>query len=183
MKKNKQILMVDVDNVMADFTVAVRDYLYNIGYELSPIDSIVHNLTSHVVITDTKKFEKNISFLNTIEFWSNLPLKPDVQKIFLMLCDKYDVYIATAPYEKAMGSFVKGRYQWFIKHFPYFDLNKIHITEQKWELDFDVIIDDKKETLEKCSGRVIAMDYPYNRDLTTAHERVKSWKDIGVLLL
>ena len=52
----------------------------------------------------------------------------------------------------------------FLYLFPFIEEGQIITCHDKWVLDGDICIDDKPETLEKCSqkGKVIKINKPYN---------------------
>ena len=69
----------------------------------------------------------------------------------------------------------------FLYLFPFIEEHQIITCHDKWVLDGDIWIDDKPETLEKCSqkGRVIKINKPYN-EKTFCYLSVDKFSDLFI---
>lgn len=129
---NKKIVFVDLDGVLADFTVAA-------GLK-----------RGEWVDDPPAMFEKG--------FFLNLPIIPSAKLSMKILLDisELDIYIATKPTTKNMHSATE-KYQWVNRYFPEL-LRKIFLTCDKGLLRGDYLIDDSPRWSSAFKGKFLYFD-------------------------
>ena len=184
LKVNIKKILVDMDGILNDFSPYFEYYAKTMyKYELDTAGRFDWQLLNYFYpIVSKKKAKKYIDTIMHDEiFWKTLPVKEDSQSILKKVCDRYEVYIATTPWESF--SACRGlKIEWLEKYFPFIKRDNIIFSKEKWLLDGDVLIDDRPTTIDKFGRITILIDYPYNKACTPTY-RVNSWKEIGDILL
>ena len=108
--------------------------------------------------------EKFYSFLSHDQLWDSIQVPKErintLKKINEL--ETVDLYIVTSMKPEHSYKLKK-----FKKVFPFIKDKQIITCHDKWVLDGDIWIDDKPETLIKCSekGKVIKINKPYNQNI------------------
>lgn len=165
---NKCKVFCDLDEVLWDLLPHWIEYnnqlheIYSSNYDL---------LSTNYFIYDTWEFQNKFSSQHTKDnffrildssiFWQSIKTTPNRIATLNELNNNSDIdlYIVTST-DWRHGSKIDR----FVKLFPFIKNNQIILCHDKWVLDGDIWIDDKPETLEKCSkkGNVIKVSKPYN---------------------
>jgi len=183
----KPILFIDMDNVTVDYYTQFAKYVKEITgilfkYKLNELTSFTCMKWLKEYFLEEKAVQVKEKIFNDIKFWTTMEPMPDAIEIIKLLENKYNVYISTSAFVSNSNSCVLGKIEWVKKHLPFIDIAKLIYCHHKYLLKGDYIIDDLPRVVEKFTGKIIIMDYPYNR-FYKADYRVKNWKEIGELLL
>ena len=92
--------------------------------------------------------------------------------------NKYKILIVTTPFPAVEENFKRGRLVWLEQYFPFIERDQIMFESDKWNIRADIIIEDKKETVEKFDGMRIVMDTSYNQNIGVKHHIIKNWNVI-----
>lgn len=165
---NKCRIFCDLDDVLWDLLPHWIEYnnqlheLYRDNYDL---------LSTNYFIYDTWEFQDKFSsqytkdnffrILDSSIFWEGIKTTSNRIATLKELNNNSDIelYIVTSTDWRHSSKIAR-----FTKLFPFINDNQIILCHDKWLLDGDIWIDDKPETLEKCSqkGKVIKVSKPYN---------------------
>lgn len=178
MKKNTRIL-VDIDGTLNDFQNHFFDTLDNMGYNYDYSKSSDYHMERGI---KTKKPKEVLDLVFSSDiFWKSLPVLEGAKEGLLYLNNNYDVMIATTPW----NDHNKGvKLEWMIKEFPFIEPKQVIFCHDKWELAGDIIIEDKPDTILKCSKKgmiTITKTQPYNLQMHT-DEFLNNWKDISFIM-
>lgn len=165
---------VDIDNVVNDYCIKLLDY-YN------------------------KKYNDNLQYdkIRTYDFQSYC--KPEAQNIFdefvtdgglktlettkecktalYELNQKYDLRFVTSSYPLT----VKEKSDMLSKWFDWFNPKQLIVCQEKWKLDFDIMIDDHLDFLSGCEHGIIfkqPWNIPSEDDEYSSMLRTNCWNDI-----
>lgn len=176
MKKIKEkdyTILVDIDNVLNNFTETVLD-LYNREHG-----------TSHKM-TDIYKYSMeetlNIPFNILYDYFVNeevldncKPLK-DAPKYLNILNNISKLYIVTARDWLQLLNIDK----WFERNYPFIDNRQIIRCRDKHLVQGDIRIDDHYDNLRYAKGEKILFNYPFNSYIDLSNEmvyRVNNWEE------
>ena len=172
---NKLTVLCDIDGVLNDFQNHFLNYLENIGIKYDARKSDDYHLERCIMSRNKKQILEGI--FSDDNFWLSMtPVEFSKEGLeFLNL--KYDLYIATTPWNENNKSIKK---QWILNHFPFIKANQIIFSDEKWNLNGDIIIEDKPDTITKCGSKgfvTITKFQSYNMDIFT-DEFLYSWTHI-----
>ena len=119
-------------------------------------------------------------YLRSDDFFENLAVMPESQRVMRLLQQRYDVFIATAAME-VPASFHQ-KYRWLEKHFPYISPSHIVYCGDKSILNADYLIDDNPRQLQRFRGEGILFTSPHNIAVK-GFRRVNDWLDVEKLFL
>jgi 5'(3')-deoxyribonucleotidase len=127
-------------------------------------------------IPDEQWFEITNRIFTTPHFWENLEIWEDAARVVSELACRHSVYIVTKPWVHYRNCTVE-KINWIEKHLPFFNLENVMFTGDKHLLKGDYLIEDAPQYMDFKDIKVIAIDYPYNRDFKV-HLRARDWNDI-----
>jgi 5'(3')-deoxyribonucleotidase len=171
-------ICVDMDEVMAD---AIAEHLlrYNRDYEERlTVADLEGKWLWQVVSSDRHNALE--AYLRSEDFFENLAVMPDAQRVLESLQQKYEVFIATAAME-IPTSFAQ-KYRWLERHFPFISPAQIVYCGDKGILRADYLIDDNPRQLRRFKGTGILYSSPHNAKVTE-FKRVKNWLEVEKLFL
>lgn len=176
MRKKDLIVLVDIDGVLSDLQEHLVDEIIERGYEFDL--SAMEDYETHTGILNVPDtFSIMDSIFKEDDFWLSCPMIENSYEGLFYLCKTFDTYIATSPWDERNKITKK---LWIEEKYPFFNSDKIIYSNKKWLLKGDVIIEDKPETIQKCSdlGMVtVCKLQPYNiNENPTAF--LFNWKDI-----
>lgn len=173
-----QRIAVDMDEVIAD---ALGDLItrYNRarGAHLTKDDLQGKWLWEVIPASDQKLIEE---FLQREDFFEDLPILPDSQKILQEIAQRYEVYIATAA--MAFPNSFGPKYRWLRRHFPFLNPQHFVFCGDKSILQADFLIDDMPRNLKAFRGEGILFASPHNLN-ATGFRRANSWQEIAEIFL
>lgn len=166
-------ICVDMDEVMAD---AVAEHLlrYNRDYEEQlTVADLEGKWLWQVVSSDRHNALE--AYLRSEDFFENLSVMPDAQRVMQRLQQNYEVFIATAAME-IPTSFAQ-KYRWLEKHFPFIAPSHIVYCGDKGILRADYLIDDNPRQLQRFEGTGLLYSSPHNAKVK-GFKRVKNWLEV-----
>lgn len=167
----KQILLLDQDNVLADW----RGYFDSQIEERFGITPIVAKQFKMLDNYPPEHHDKVQQVLDLPDFYLNLEVIPGAVDAINYLNERFDVFICTSPYTTTLGS-VSHKYEWVTKHLGPEWVNQVIITKDKTLVRGVALVDDKPTV----DGRVLPswmhvhFNQPYNEVLDT-NFRIKDW--------
>lgn len=187
---SRPVLLIDMDNTLNKFWVEFGKY-YNFHYSINgpenPLNITRDGLIEYEILknylpycAEKLRHERREKIFNSQFFWSDQEPYEDIGDVVLSLYNEYNTYIITSPWTTAPHCY-EEKQRWVTKHLPFFDLNKIIFTRDKWLVQCDYFIDDAPFYLERDDCKVIAIDYEYNKHIDVDF-RSDNWKSIGEYL-
>lgn len=174
----KKIICVDMDEVIAD---ALGEHLlrYNAEFNEKLTVADLHGrwIWDYVPPERLARLEH---YIRSDDFFSNLHVMPDAQRVLERLQERYEVYIATAAME--VPTSFTAKFEWLKIHFPFIRPSHIVFCGDKGILRGDYLIDDNPRQLRRFKGEGILFSAPANA-FVTGFRRVNSWIDIERLFL
>src|SRR5580692_7165516 len=114
-------ICVDMDEVLADaLGEHIRLYNRDFGANLTKAD-----LTNRW-LTDAVPEDRRVAvteYLHTKEFFADLEVMPDSQRVMQLLAEKYEVFVASAA--TAFPNSFGPKFRWMKKHFPWIPAARI----------------------------------------------------------
>ena len=172
----KQRIAVDMDEVMADANARFQEW-YARDYQLQLTPPTGRHPTEGVAPEHRAALR---AYLDADGFFRDLPVIAGSQDVLRRLTGRYEVFIATA----AMGfpgSFT-DKFNWLQQHFAFIPTSHIVFCGDKSILNADYLIDDHTYNFTNFRGEGILFDSPHNAH-ETGYRRVRSWQEVGELLL
>ena len=119
-------------------------------------------------------FPKARQIYNTEGFFINLKPYPNAVEVLQKLNEKHNIVIATKPETKTVAF---EKYTWIEKNLPFIKFDNITMTNYKYTMDFDILIDDNIEYLKAFKGIRICYDQIFNREYKCDY-RVRGWENV-----
>lgn len=190
---------VDMDGVLVDLAHHIRSLIrYDFGLDLSKedmnsfcISDNIRDATPHGdFVIPTSVIQKYFKMNGTFGPKRKVMDKYAVEEMKKLHEDeRVELYIVTSPYIGHRFCEVEKR-DWIKKHLPFFPQRDVVFTAHKHLFDVDVLIDDKRENIEKFSetreyGKVIVYAHKYNKIFDNMSEslciyRHDNWREIGM---
>lgn len=162
---NKKIILVDMDEVLADFEAKfLEDWKKKFpGHPHIPLDK---RKTFNIQDDYPSKFKKEVEgIFSAPEFFKNLnPIFGGKEALIKMQELGHDVFICTSPISQYENC-VLEKYHWVEKNLGFEWTKKIIMTKDKTLVFGDILIDDKLEYIgiKKPAWKHVLFDAPYNR--------------------
>jgi 5'(3')-deoxyribonucleotidase len=171
-------LCIDMDETIAD---AAAEYLgrYNRDHGTSLSKADLTGRTIYDVVHADHR-ERVTAYFHSDDFFVDLPVIPDSQRVIAALMEKYEVFIASAAME--FPSSFLPKFRWLERHFPFIDPMKIVFCGDKSILHADYLIDDHPHHFKNFQGEGILFSAPHNHGVI-GYRRVEDWRDVEGLLL
>ena len=171
------LLLIDQDNVLADFTRVVYTEMCARGHReraLPPAKQTAYPLEHHY----PPDLHGELRTIYTAEgfFRSLPPIEGAIQAVKEMAAEGIDVRICTHPIQ-AYRNCVGEKYEWVERHLGAEFTTRMVLTRDKTIVAGDALIDDNPRITgsRTPSWRHIVFDQPYNR--AVAGPRLKRWAD------
>jgi 5'(3')-deoxyribonucleotidase len=157
--KSMARICVDMDEVMAD-TVAehLRRYNADFGTDLTHADLDGKWLWQCVPEAHHATLEGH---MQEPEFFGDLPIMPDAQRVLERLNKDHEVFIASAAME-VPRSFA-AKFRWLEEHFPFIRPSHIVFCGDKSILAADYLIDDNPRQLRAFRGKGLMFSASHNK--------------------
>ncbi len=176
--ESMQRICVDMDEVIAD---ALTEHLdrYNRDHErqISKSD-LIGKQFAEVVPAD--RLGVLDEYVLSEDFFEDLAVMPDSQRVLRALQKKYEVFIASAAME--VPTSFAAKFRWLQRHFPFIPPSHIVFCGDKAILNADFLIDDRARHFRGFRGEGILFSSPHNA-LVTGYRRVNSWLDVEKMFL
>lgn len=124
--------------------------------------------------------QKAASYLHSADFFADLPVIHDSQRVIALLARRYEIFIATAAME--FPNSFQSKYNWLQRHFPFLDARRFVFCGDKSILRADYLIDDQPLHFRHFIGEGILFSAPHNQGVQ-GYRQVDSWKDVENLFL
>lgn len=174
----RKIICVDMDEVIADALAEhLRRYNHDFGETLTVQDLHGRWLWDYVPPERLHHLER---YIRSDDFFDNLAIFPDSQRVLERLQERYEVYIATAAME--VPTSFTAKFHWLKIHFPFIPPSHIVFCGDKGILRGDFLIDDNPRQLRRFRGEGILYSAPANA-FVTGFRRVGHWLDVERLFL
>ncbi len=152
------VIAIDMDEVMADTVTAhIARYNAHFGESLKTSD-LDGKWLWQVVPSD--RHDQLAAFLEEPDFFGDLPLMPDAQRVIERLCGAHDVFIASAAME-VPHSF-NAKFRWLREHFPFLPPSNYVFCGTKAILQAEFLIDDNPRQLRVFRGKGLLFSSPHN---------------------
>ncbi|MBX6359938.1 5' nucleotidase, NT5C type [Pseudacidobacterium ailaaui] len=171
-------IAIDMDEVLAD-TLSEHVARYNRDFQeaISKADLEGRWLWEIVPVERHAQLE---AYLRSEDFFEDLPVMPDSQRVVKALTQKYEVFIASAAME--FPNSFGPKYRWLRRYFPFLPPTHFVFCGDKGILDADFLIDDQPRQLLRFRGKGILFSAPHNLRVT-GFQRVHGWLEVEKLLL
>ena len=126
-------------------------------------------------VVPTERHPQLIAFLEDPDFFGDLPLMKDAQRVLERLSKNHELFVASAAME-VPKSFA-AKFRWMAKHFPFIPPSHTVFCGDKSILNADYLIDDNPRQLRAFRGEGLLFSAPHNR-YETGWRRVKDWRDV-----
>lgn len=172
------IIFVDMDDVIAD-TYGKHIEMYNQEFNqtlaLADIKSgeVWHNVPE-IHQSSIREHALTTGFFRDLK-----PIKDSIS-IMRDLCQKHEVYIASAATQ--FPNSLREKSDWLDEFFPFIDWQHRIMCGHKSILKGDLLIDDRTLNLDNFVGETLLFSSPHNFH-ENGHERMNSWSDIAERLL
>lgn len=169
---------IDMDETIAD---AATEYLgrYNRDHGTSISKADLTGRTFYDVVQPEHR-ETARAYFHSDDFFVDLPVIVDSQRVIALLTAKYEVFIASAAME--FPSSFTAKYQWLKRHFSFIDPMRFVFCGDKSILKADFLIDDHPHHFRHFRGEGILFSAPHNHGVR-GYRRVESWNDVERLFL
>jgi 5'(3')-deoxyribonucleotidase len=179
-ERDKPIVLVDCDGVLADFTQAALDLVFEeTGERHRPEDIKTWEIFETIGVGNKDLQKRTYDKIKSKGQCFALSVYPEAQEGLKKLGEIAEVVIVTAPFYGS-ETWVHERETWLEKHFKV-DAHDIIHARKKYHVYGDFLIDDRAKHIRKWSRRWpgshgLLWDGPGNRDEDLP--RVKSWSEV-----
>ncbi|GGG47848.1 5' nucleotidase, NT5C type [Bizionia arctica] len=167
-------IFVDMDDVLAD-TYGKHIELYNEEHkkELS-----FNQITSGEVWQNVPEIHQKSIRAHALQpgFFRDLKPIKDCKQVMEALCNKHEVYIATAATQ--FPNSLKEKSDWLEEHMPFITWEYQIMCGHKFILNGDLLIDDRSYNLDKFEGDTLLFNSPHNVN-DSGYTRVSTWLEIA----
>lgn len=171
-------ICVDMDEVLAD-TLAEHIARYNRDHGEAVTKADLEGKWLADVVSAEHQ-ERVDAYLRTEEFFEDLPVVEDSQRVVRELAKQYEVFIATAAME--FPNSFGAKYRWLRRHFPWLHPAQFVFCGDKGILHADYLIDDQPRQLQRFAGEGILFTAPHNLHIS-GYRRVDDWMQVGRMFL
>lgn len=171
-------IAIDMDEVMAD-TLGEHLARYNRDHgEQICKDDLTGKWIWDVVGVERHNYLQEVLFSEN--FFADLPIMEDAQRVIQALQTRYEVFIASAAME--VPTSFAAKFRWLESHFPFLPPSHIVFCGDKGIIDADYLIDDNPRQFRRFKGEGILFTSPHNK-LITGYRRVNNWREVEELFL
>ncbi len=166
-------ICVDMDEVIADtLSEHLRRYNQTFQEEVS-LDDLAGKGLWEVAPHDRQGQLR--AFLDAEDFFEDLPLMPDAQRVLKELSARFEIFIASQA--MMVPNSLGPKYRWLQMHFPFIPPTHYVFCGDKSILQADFLIDDLPRNLHRFAGQGILYTAPHNL-LATGFTRVDNWREV-----
>ncbi|TWR30044.1 5'-3'-deoxyribonucleotidase [Mucilaginibacter pallidiroseus] len=171
-------IAIDMDEVIADANERFAAwYQRDHGIVFAPEQLSTTRFTD--LLPEEHKYLIN-EYVYHDDFFKDLTVIKDSQKVIGELYKKYEIFITTAAMEFP-NSFLP-KLQWMKDHFPYITWKNIVYCGDKSIINADYLIDDNVGHFKRFIGQGILFTAPHNVNVEW-DVRVNGWKEVADMLL
>jgi len=166
-------IAIDMDEVLADaLGELIRRYNAEFHEKLTVQDMWGNWMVN---VLPASRQERLSAYLQEDDFFEDLKVMPDSQRVVERLSRRYEIFIATAAMEfpKSFGP----KYRWLRRHFPFLSPTRFVFCGDKSILHADYLIDDMPRHFERFAGQGVLFTAAHNAKVTTKL-RVDNWLEV-----
>ena len=171
-------IAIDMDEVLAD-TLGEHIIRYNRDHDEAITKADLEGKWLWEIVSVDRQ-ERLEGYLRSEDFFEDLEVMADSQRVVKDLAMQYEVFIATAAME--FPNSFGPKFRWLRRHFPYLPPTHFVFCGDKSILKADYLIDDQPLHFRRFSGEGILFSAPHNLNVT-GYRRVDSWQQVEDLLL
>jgi 5'(3')-deoxyribonucleotidase len=166
-------ICVDMDEVLAD-AVGKLIRLYNAEFSEN---LTVQDMWGHwmVNVLPPSRQDRLMAYLQEKDFFDDLAVMPDSQRVLERLSHRYEIFIATAAME--FPNSFGPKFRWLERHFPFLSPTRFVFCGDKSILHADYLIDDMPRHFERFTGKGVLFTAAHNAKVVTPL-RVNNWLDV-----
>jgi 5'(3')-deoxyribonucleotidase len=175
-------IAVDMDEVIAD---ALTEHILRYNREFS--ETLCLEQMQGRSIWDCVPRERLVvleGYMRSDDFFADLGVMPDAQRVLAALQVRYDIFIASAAME--VPTSFQAKFRWLARHFPFIPSSHIVFCGDKSVLRTDYLIDDNPRQLRLFTQpgvrEGILFTSPGNAGVT-GFRRVNGWADVEQMFL
>ena len=169
-------IAIDMDEVIAD---TLQKFLSvcnsQLGLSFTKSDLTGRNIWE---VIGREHFPALRGFINEQDFFADLEVMPDSQRVIRDLMGRYEVFISSAAME--VPTSFTAKFEWLKQHFPFIPASHIVFCGVKSILNADYLIDDNSRHFERFLGEGILYTAPHNTKIE-GYRRVQNWNEIEAL--
>ena len=166
-------IAIDMDEVIAD---TLQKFLSvcntQLGLSFTKSDLTGRNIWE---VIGREHFPTLRGFVNEQDFFADLEVMPDSQRVIRDLMGRYEVFISSAAME--VPTSFTAKFEWLKQHFPFIPASHIVFCGDKSIIDADYLIDDRARHFARFKGRPLLFSAPHNA-AETRYPRVNSWAEV-----
>ena len=171
-------IAIDMDEVLAD-TLGEHILRYNRDHDEAITKADLEGKWLWEIVSVDRQ-ERLEGYLRSEDFFEDLEVMADSQRVVKDLAMQYEVFIATAAME--FPNSFGPKFRWLRRHFPFLPPTHFVFCGDKSILKADYLIDDQPLHFRRFSGEGILFSAPHNMNVT-GYRRVDSWQQVEDLLL
>jgi 5'(3')-deoxyribonucleotidase len=171
-------IAVDMDEVLAD-AVGKLIRLYNAEFSEN---LTVQDMWGHwmVDVLPPSRQDSLMGYLQEEDFFDDLDVMPDSQRVLERLSHRYEIFIATAAME--FPNSFGPKFRWLERHFPFLSPTRFVFCGDKSILNADYLIDDMPRHFQRFAGQGVLFTAAHNAKVA-ASVRVNNWLEVENLFL
>lgn len=166
-------ICVDMDEVLAD-ALGKLIRLYNAEFSENLTVQDMWGDWMVDVLPDSRQ-DRLMSYLHEPDFFDDLDVMPDSQRVLERMSRRYEIFVATAAMEFP-NSFVP-KFRWLERHFPFLSPTRFVFCGDKSILHADYLIDDMPRHFQRFAGQGILFTAAHNAKVA-AKLRVDNWREV-----
>jgi 5'(3')-deoxyribonucleotidase len=167
-----------MDEVLAD-TLAEHIARYNSDHSVALTKADLEGKWLWEIVSVDRQ-ERLEGYLRSEDFFEDLPVIEDSQRVLRELVKDYEVYIATAAME--FPNSFGPKYRWLRRHFPYLHPSHFVFCGDKGILNAHYLIDDQPLHFRRFKGEGILFSAPHNYGIQ-GFRRVDNWRQVAGIFL
>ena len=171
-------IAIDMDEVLAD-TLAEHIARYNHDHDEAVTKADLEGKWLWEIVSADRQ-ERLEGYLRSEDFFEDLEVMADSQRVVKALAQRYEVFIATAAME--FPNSFGPKFRWLRRHFPFLPPTNFVFCGDKGILHADYLIDDQPLHFRRFPGEGILFSAPHNLNVT-GFRRVDNWQQVEQLLL
>jgi 5'(3')-deoxyribonucleotidase len=171
-------VFIDMDEVLAD-TLAEYIARYNHDHSEAITKADLEGKWLWEIVSADRQ-ERLDGYLKSEDFFEDLRVIEDSQRVVREMAKKYELYIATAAME--FPNSFGPKYRWLRRHFPWLHPSQFIFCGDKGILSGDYLIDDQPANFRRFMGEGILFTAPHNLNVSE-FRRVDNWQQVAKLFL
>jgi 5'(3')-deoxyribonucleotidase len=171
-------IAIDMDEVIVDLLPKLLR-VYNEAFGERLTRDQISGCSLDEAVPDARRAAAR-ALIDEPSFFADPEPMPGSIEVVRELCQRYDVFIASAAME--VPTSLAAKFQWLQRHLPFIPPSHLVFCGDKGIVDADFLIDDTPRHFLKFRGTGILFDAPHNRRIE-GYRRVRDWADVRRLFL